>query len=249
MNQFVPLPNAAGNEFQFNPITTETSNQYIYRLDEKLREKDALWFYGLYQTTPSQDTLPFVGASVPGFAEDAKRHYQEYTTSWTHTFSPTTLNEARFAYLRFNFLAVNPVNPINPASYGFTGITPQNAALASLPVLNVSGLFAVGFSSDGPQPRVQNTYQLSDNFSKVVGHHTIKVGFNMERLEINNPFFANLSGTYTFQGGGAFTTGDPGADFLLGIPDSYSQGSGSVVRARGREYYSYAQDQWRLEGT
>jgi hypothetical protein len=52
MNQFVPLPNAAGNTYDFNPITTETSNQYIYRVDEQLREQDAIWFYGLYQSTP-----------------------------------------------------------------------------------------------------------------------------------------------------------------------------------------------------
>jgi hypothetical protein len=246
MSQFVPAANAPGNTYEFNPITTETSNQYIYRLDDQLRRNDALWLYGLYQTTPSQDTLPFFGATVPGFAENAKRHYQEYTVAWNHTFSPTTLNEARFAYLRFNFVAVNPVNPIDPTSYGFTGITPQVPSIASLPVMNVSGFFSLGFSSDGPQPRIQNTYQFTDNFSKVWGHHTFKAGFSMERLEINNPFYSNLSGTFSYNGAGVFTTGNPGADFLLGIPDSYAQGSGSITRGRGREYYSYVQDQWQV---
>jgi hypothetical protein len=245
-NQFVPQPNAAGNEFQFNPVTTQTSNQYLYRLDEKLREKDALWFYGLWQSTPNESTLPFTGSTLPGLAANEKQHFQEYTVAWNHTFSGTALNEARFAYLRYNFLAVNPVAPVNPTTYGFTGITPQDPALASIPVINVSGLFTLGFSSNGPQPRVQNTFQVVDNFSKVWGHHTFKAGFSMERLEINNPFFSNLSGNFTFNGGGVFSTGNPGADFLLGIPDSYAQGSGSVVRGRGREYYSYAQDQWQV---
>ena len=246
MNQFVPLPNAGGNQFLFNPITTETYNQYIYRLDEKLREQDSIWFYGLYQSTPSQDTLPFTGSTLPGLPELAKRHYQEYTTSWNHTFSPTTLNEARFAYLRFNFAAVEPVNPINPTTYGFTGIIPQTYQSASLPLMTVGGLFTLGFSNNGPQPRIQNTYQVTDNFSKVWGRHTFKAGFSMERLEINNPFFSNLSGNFTFNGGGAFSTKVQGADFLLGFPDSYSQGSGSIVRGRGREYYSYIQDQWQV---
>jgi len=246
MNQFVPLPNGGGNQFLFNPITTETYNQYIYRLDEKLREQDSIWFYGLYQSTPSQDTLPFTGATLPGFSEQAKRHYQEYTTSWNHTFSPTTLNEARFAYLRFNFAAVEPINPINPTSYGFTGITPQTTQSASLPVMTVGGLFTLGFSANGPQPRIQNTYQVTDNFSKVWGRHTIKAGFSMERLEINNPFFSNLAGNFGFNGSGPFSTAVQGADFLLGVPDTYSQGSGSIVRGRGREYYSYIQDQWQV---
>jgi len=249
MNQFVPLPNSGANEFQFNPITTETSNQFIYRVDEKLTGKDNLWFYGLYQNTPSVDTLPFTGSTLPGMSENAKRHYQEYTTSWTHTFNPTTLNEARFAFLRFNFVAVNPVDPINPTSYGFTGITPQNAAIASLPTATVSGLFELGFSSNGPQPRIQNTYQVADNLSKVWGHHTFKAGFSMERLEINNPFYSNLSGGFAFDAGGPFSTSTAGADFLLGIPDNYTQGSGSIVRGRGREYYSYFQDQWQVRPT
>ncbi len=246
VNQFVPLPNATGNEFTFNPITTETSSQYIYRVDEKPRQQDTIWFSGLYQTTPSVDSLPFTGTTLPGLPENAKRHYQEYTTAWTHTFSPTTLNEAGFSFLRFNFVAVDPVTPINPANYGFTGINPQNSALASLPLMTVTGLFTLGFSNNGPQPRIQNTYQAKDNFSKVAGHHTLKAGFSMERLEINNPFYANLNGNYSFAGGGTFSSSVPGADFLLGIPDNYIQGSGSIVRGRGREYYSYFQDQWQV---
>jgi hypothetical protein len=245
MNQFVPPPNN-GNNYQFNPVTTETSNQYIYRVDERLRAQDNIWFYGLYQNTPSVDSIPFTGSTLPGMAENAKRHYQEYTADYTHTFSPTTLNELRFSYLRFNFVAVNPVNPINPTAYGFTGINPQNAAIASLPVLNVQNLFELGFSSNGPQPRIQNTYQVADNFSKVWGHHTFKAGFSMERLEINNPFYSNLSGNFQFDASGVFSTNASGADFLLGLPDTYSQGSGSIIRGRGREYYAYVQDQWQI---
>lgn len=247
MNQFVPPPNGAGNTFLFNPITQNSDDQYLYRLDEKIREQDSIWFYGLWETNPNTDTLPFTGATLPGFAEQATRHYQQYTAAWTHTFNPTTLNEARFGYTRFNFAAVLPVNPINPTSYGFTGITPQNTSLASLPLMTVAGLFNLGFSNNGPQPRIQNVYQVVDNFSKVWGHHTLKAGFNMDRLEINNPFFNNLGGNFTFGGGGLFSTGVPGADFLLGFPDSYIQGSGSLEVGRGREYYSYFQDQWQVK--
>jgi hypothetical protein len=248
MNQFVPQPNAAGNAFQFNPLETLSRNQYLGRIDDKLTSKDAIWFYGLYQQTNTVDALPFIGASLPGFSSADPAKVYNYTVAWNHTFSPTTLNEARFSYLRFNFQAVLPVSTINPANYGFTGISATQApTFAQLPVMSVTGFFDIGFSADGPQPRVQNTYQVVDNFSKVWGRHTFKLGFNMDRLEINNPFFNNLNGTYQFGGAGVFSTGDPGADFLLGIPDQYSQGSGSIIRARGREYYSYAQDQWQVK--
>jgi hypothetical protein len=249
-NQYVPLPNSANNTYQFNPTETIKNDQYLGRIDEKLSSKDSLWFYGLYQNSPFNETLPFTGATLPGFGSTNPETTYEFTVALNHTFSPTSLNELRFAYLRFNYIANGPQTVMSPSAYGFTGITPQVAGLESLPVVSVGpsgSLFTLGFSTNGPQPRVQNTYQVTDNFSKVWGHHTFKAGFNMDRLEINNPFYNSMSGDYSFGAAGSFTTGDPGADFLLGIPDSYQQGSGSIIRARAREYYSYGQDQWQVK--
>ena len=248
MNQFVPLPNGPNNEFLFNPLEVAKRDQYLGRLDEKLSSKDSIWFYGLYDNHVTNDDLAFVGSNLPGFAAASPSTTYEYTTSWNHTFSPTMLNEARFAYLRFNFDDVVPLTTQSPSAYGFSGITSSQApAFSQLPVMAVAGLFSLGFSADGPQPRVQDTYQVVDNLSKVWGHHAFKAGFNMDRLEINNPFYNNLNGTYQFFGAGSFSTGNPGADFLLGIPDTYAQGSGAIIRARGREYYSYGQDQWQVK--
>jgi hypothetical protein len=243
VNQFNAF-NAAG-VVTFNPITTATDKQSLGRIDYKLTNNDALWFYGLWETNPSTDTLPFTGATLPGFSEQALRHKQQYSFSWTHTFSPTTLNEFRLGYTRFNFAAVTPVNPINPTAFGFTGISPQNAALASLPVITTPN-FTLGFSANGPQPRIQNVYQITDNFSKVWGHHTFKAGINLDRPSIDNPFFNNLGGNFGFNGSGAFSTGDGSLDFLLGIPDTYAQGSGSIVNAKAHEIYAYVQDQWQI---
>lgn len=245
-NQFVPLPNAPGNGYTFNPSNTEVDDQYITRIDQNFSEKDAIWGYWLWERTPATSTLPFNGATVPGFSQVNYFHGQQYAISWNHTFNPTTLNEARFGYFRFNFNAVNPQSPINPTSYGFTGVTPQNAAVASLPVMDVVGQFTLGFSLFGPQPRLENTYQAIDNFSKIVGRHTLKAGFTMDRFEVYNPFYAYLSGFYLFAGIGAFTTGNPGADFLLGVPDEYVQTNGAIINARSREYYTYAQDEFKI---
>ena len=246
MTQFVPLPNS-GTHYLFNESDLTKADQYLYRIDENLTKNDSLWFVGAWQTSPATETIPFTGASLPGFPETSQLHRSQYSVSWTHTFTPTTINEARFAFFRYNFQAVEPVNPINPTSYGFTGITPQVPSVASLPVMNVTGLFSLGFSSNGPQPRIDNTYQFADNFSKVWGKHTIKAGTTIERIEVNNPFYNSLSGTFSYSGSGIFSSGSAGADFLLGVPDSYTQGSGSVVYGRGGEYYSYLQDQWKVK--
>ena len=70
----------------------------------------------------------------------------------------------------------------------------------------------------------------------------------MSRFQVHNPFSNENDGAFSF--GGAhqrfFHRHVAGADFLLGIPDSYVQGSGDVLNARAQEYYSYVQDQWKI---
>ncbi len=172
------------------------------------------------------------------------RRPKQFTFDWTHTFSPTTLNELRLSYVRLNLLAVYPQQIVQPSSLGFN-INPQSAQ-AGIPFIGLTGYFDLGFSTNGPQPRIDETTEIADNFSKVIGRHTLKFGFDGKRYNVNNPFFGNNNGNYSFGGNGQYSTGDPGADFLLGIPDSYSQGSGGWIVARTYEYYAYAQDNWKV---
>jgi hypothetical protein len=247
MNKFVPLPNSAsGTEYNFNPVTSGLNDQYFTRIDANLSSKDLLWGSWLWERHPTNSTLPFTGATLPGFAATDQRHIQNYAMTWEHTFNGTTLNEADIGYTRFNFVATFPVNPLDPSSVGFTGIHPQFPTESSYPRINITGFFTLGFSSNGPQPRIDQTYQVDDNFTKIVGNHTFKMGFDMRRFQVYNPFNAHLSGVFTFGGSGSYSTGAPGADYLLGIPDTFDQEGGDIVNARGREYYAYFQDQWKI---
>jgi len=246
MNQFVPPSNYTANQYTFAPSNVGSDDQIISRYDQNFGSKDAVWAYTFYERNPVTSTLPFAGASLPGFTQTNQLHIQQYAISWNHTFSPTTLNEARFGYFRFNYNAVNPASIINPTSYGFTGINPQFPSNASLPVMSVVGMFSVGFSIYGPQPRLENTYQFIDNFSKIAGKHTLKAGFTTDRFQCYNPFELFNSGYYSYAGTGPFSTGVPGADFLLGVPDLFVQSNGSVIDTRAKEYYSYFQDEFKV---
>jgi hypothetical protein len=245
MNQFVPPP-TSGSDYIFNPSVTGTADQYITKIDHTISEKDSIWGSYFYQTNPSSETLPFTGATLPGFGDSSKRHIQQYVVSWNHTFSPNALNELRVGYTRFNFVAVQPLNVVQPSDVGFTGIISQHPDSASYPRINVTGYFTLGFSSNGPQPRIDQTRQFDDNFTLIHGKHTFKTGFNARTFQVYNPFYGNINGTFSFGGSGLYSTGDPAADFLLGIPDTYSQGSGDIINARSQEYYGYFQDQWRI---
>jgi len=241
----VPLPNLGGSLYSFNPVETQDLEQGLFRVDHTISEKDMVWGYAFWQHSPTIHTLSFLGGSLPGNGENDTSFSTEAVGAWSHTFNPTTLNEFRLSFIRFNYHAVSPTNVELPSSLGFTGITPQFPGTASAPFISVLGYFNLGFSPDGPQPAVDNTYQIDDNFSKVVGNHTMKFGFDGRRYEVNNPYEYENNGSFSFGGAGTYTTGDPGADFLLGIPDSYGQSSGGYQNFRSYEYYLYAQDTWK----
>jgi len=246
MNTFVPLPNTGGNQFTFNPINALQQNQGIVRVDHNLTKSDLLWGTAIFQQSNQTQGLPFTGATLPGFGSFSTAGTKEFTIAENHTFNSSTLNELRVGYFRFNFDTVEPQKPVLPSSFGFSGITPQNTAGAGLPTIVLTGLFRLGFSDNGPQPRLDQNYQLTDNFSKIVGKHSLKFGFDVRRFQVDNPFFFQNNGHFDFAASGPFSTGDPGADFLLGIPDDFLQNSGGFINARAYEYYAYAQDQWKV---
>lgn len=245
VKQFVPLPNAANNQFLFNPTTQNRADQGIGRIDANVTSKDQLWGVLVFQHAPSSDVLPFTGSTLPGFGDTSGRETHQFTASWTRTFNPTSLNEFRLAYSRFNFDAVEPAQAVLPSSLGFA-INPQNKVGAGLPFVGVTGLFSLGFSTNGPQPRKDQTYQITDNYSKIIGKHSLKFGYEGRRFNVDNPFFGQNNGSYAFGGTGTFSSGNPGLDFLLGNPDSYGQGSGGIINARAFEHYLYGQDVWKL---
>ncbi len=248
VNQFVPLPNAtSGNipTFQFVTSNTDKPDQYSGRFDYNVTPNDNLFFYVFWQDDTTRNTLPFTGANLPGFPQRNTSAIKQFALSYNHIFRPNLLNELRLGYNRLNFDAVEPVNPVLPSDFGFQ-INPQNPKGAGVPVISITGLFTLGFTLNGPQPRIDDTGQFTDNLSYTTPRHAFKFGTTVLRGHVFNPFFFENSGTFSFGGGGPFSTGNPGLDFLLGFPDSYGQSSGNIINARAWEVYSYIQDQWKI---
>jgi hypothetical protein len=246
LNQFVPQANsvvAGQSYYNFNTADTEASDQGVVRLDYHLSQNDAIYGTSVFASTPTSDTLPFDGGDLPGFGQNNAEHFKLFSADYTHTFSSNLLNDFGINYFRFNYAAVEPQTVVQPASYGFN-ITPQSPS-AGLPYIGIKGLFDLGFSADGPQPRKDTNLRANDAVTYVRGNHTMKFGASVEQFRVSNPFYGPNNGAYSFNGSGAYSSGNPLADFLLGIPDQYSQGSGSLIDALAYEDYFYAQDSWK----
>ncbi len=244
VSQYVPASNSGGNRYIFNPQTTAVQDQGIAKFDYTPTTRDQISFTGVYQHAPSSDTLPFTGATLPGFGDTNTSEIRQLTVNYSRQISSSALNSFSLHYTRFVFGAVTPQNVVQPSSAGFD-ITSQNPQFASLPKIQVGSNFTLGFSNNGPQPRTDQTYQFDDNFSKIIGHHSLKFGWDGRRFNVDNPFYSNNNGSYTFTNSNLYGSGNALADFLLGIPQSYAQSAGGRIDARAYENYFYAQDSWK----
>ena len=73
----------------------------------------------------------------------------------------------------------------------------------------------------------------------------------MRRQRFDQYYYFDVNGEYQFYNGGANSIlpsdGDNYAEFLLGLSDSYTQGSGQREDVRGTSIYPFAQDSWKIK--
>jgi hypothetical protein len=250
VNKYIPASDINGGTYKytFPGANTTTSNQEIGRIDYNFNQKNQITGLGIYFKSNATSVLPFTGASVPGFGEVDTETIQQYTFDYVHQFSSTVVNDFAAHWTRFNYQAVEPQTTVAPSTFGFA-VSPENTAAQSLPTIYVSGInqnFELGFSTNGPQPRIDQVYQLDETVSKTFGHHQLKFGYDGRRFNVSNPFNAENSGYYQFTNGGTYTSGDGALDFLFGAPASYGQGSGATIQADAFLNYWFAQDAWKV---
>ena len=152
-SSFLPCATPVINNGVFNATNYRNAMQYNIRVD-KYFSKDRM--YGNFYRT----TLDTGGPTVrPAFATTNTFSTNSFQGNETHTFSPTTLNEAAFAFLR--------VEGIQPATGNFT-----------VPVVSVQGLgtgFGNGFALG---TFIQHSYHWRDVLTHVQGSHTLKIGYD-----------------------------------------------------------------------
>lgn len=269
LNRFVPLPNVGASTLQTVPVKSDSGIQSTARIDHTISLKHQLSFYWYFDDDAIMQ--PFArfqaaGANVPGFGSDYSTRDQQFNLSETWIVSPSTVNEARFSYFREGQLKFNHPQRTNlvqnscasvPASQCFSdpnnprlGILPGlDASREGVPFIQVNGGFTLGNSSEGELPQIGNSFHWSDNLSRVSGKHSLKFGVDARRQRFDQTLYYDVNGAFTFNGGGSNDVGaaDQFANYLLGLPTSYGQGSPQTENVRSTALYLFAQDSWRIK--
>ncbi len=259
----VPLPNFGGpgatnrNFFAQIPRRSDT-DQFDFRVDQRLTSRNNIFV----RWSMSDSDVPS-GGPFPGFIGGSNTLVtapRQGVISDTHLFSPTVVNEFRFAYTR------NTSNRELPFfNEGLDFAKSNGVALFPFPKPIFPGIFfrligasgansgAEEFNSWGggsTSYNIENRFQLANTVSIVRGTHTLKVGADIRRLRYDS--LRGGGGTVVF--GQVFTTssdtpdsGSAFADFLYGFP-VHREGTQMLKWGRQRELYAggFIQDDWKV---
>ncbi len=194
----------------------------------------------------------------PGFSVNGKGQTHDITLADTKTLGAASVNEFRVGYFRLDTKFNQPLGGTNTtlAALGFAsganrgpGIVPLAPTLEGVPEIDFN-TFVIGTPSR-PNGLIDNIYQVLDNYSRVVGTHTLKFGGEYHYDQLEEDLIDNVSNGNFFFGtnfnGGTSETGSDFVDFLLGAPSSYVQGQSYPSYGRNFYFGLYAQDSWRAK--
>lgn len=247
---FWPAPNTPGtNNFFANVGATTFDNTGLIRIDHKLTEKDMVsGRWAEYEGTIfTPGTLPSLGGNANQPVSRSGVFIE------THTFSPNLLNEFRFGFSRNQtFITVQDSGFdaskifVDSAGKPLAGVVVagQNLLDSGLPTITVSGGFApLGSTSNLPQGRITNTYEVFDNVSWIApfgaSKHSIRAGYHIRREDARRFLDGSARGAFSFS---SF------ADFASGLVNSSSFLYGSTLCYWRRYPWDvYLQDQWKIK--
>jgi hypothetical protein len=238
-----PLPNASGTSSNYNasPNLKEDRQSFDVRMDANFSQKDQAFFR--FSLVDDPQFIPGIFGGIAdggGFQEGSQTALaQQSALAWTHVFSPNTINVARGG---LNYLHTTRVSPEAnnltgaggsgiPADFGIQGI-PQQHENGGLPAFGITGLTTLGSNAFLPSDEVSSTIQFTDDFTKIYGKHTFKMGYEYQHVKFSTlqpPWSRGefrFEGVYTNTPGASVSSNNTGIAQMLLIPTLNSLGTG-----------------------
>ncbi len=256
------------SNFANSPKLFEHRNSFDTRMDANLNDKNQLFFR--FSLVDDPQFIPGIFGGVAdggGFQQGTQTALaQQSALGYTHTFSPTFINEIRAG---LNYLHTTRVSPSAndltniPGQFGIQGI-PQLRENGGLPAFGINGLQTLGSNAFLPSDEVSSTFQVTDTVTKIYGKHTFKMGFEWQHVKFSTlqpPWSRgefDYNGDYTdVPNSNEGNTGRAGflltpiastvggVNFLGGMTDI--RASNIAETDNGKDYYGgFVNDDWKL---
>lgn len=232
-------------DYNASPSLPTNFNQQLFRIDYNLSSKLKLMGHFIregYDLNPgltqwSSDDFPTVSTN---FEVPSKNLLLQLTAF----ISPTIFNEAQFSYMNDSDIG-NPVGVYKrPSNFNVPEFYPENP-LDRIPSL----IFSQGYGSYDvaywPYSLTSPIRTYQDTLTQIVGKHTLKYGFDYQYDMKNQPAQVRTQGEFHFNGE---FTGNSFADFLLGLPESYSETNLMLTGFwRYHQFAAFVQDDYKVK--
>ncbi len=272
-----PAANAGLGSYQVSPGLYEHSNTFDTREDFNPNDKNQVFARFSYADDPQYIPGPFTGiADGGGFQQGVQTAKSaQMVAAYTHVFNTNTVNQVRAGFAHLHTTRFGPVGSQLgiPDQYGIADI-PQVAENGGLPNFYISNLTNLGSNNFLPSDEVSQTLQVTDDFTRIYGKHSFKMGIEYQHVKFSTLQPAWSRGAWQYQAnftdipnqGGTATSGGM-AQMLLppvaapatigGNPNpngfSYSGGSDHVYASNINKTYDekmyaapYFQDDWKV---
>jgi hypothetical protein len=255
----LPLPNLAGNTSNYSALlpATDNDNKGDIRYDHYFTSKITFfsrYSYNIYnQLAAPNNSIP--GPSGQGAGIISRVMNWQTASGVTWTISPTSLAEFRFGASKTEGMktpATLDGGPSMLALYGIPGLPATPQLTGGLNTQNVTGYASYGRDYTSPQWQNPLVFNPKANYSKILGRHTLKVGYEFQAIDTLLDDFNPAYGQDIY--GGQFTNPTPTksntlynmADFLLGARSTYQLTNFTVAHLRQRMNFAYVQDDFKV---
>ena len=215
---YFPEPTGGGNTNNFTRAVPQAPKNPYYdgKVDYNLSSANQITgsFHLLFFNNPWQSSW---GGPVCYGSERCDQQVtrnQQWQVSDRWTVSATQINEFRANFVRQYYNTLSPsAGQDFPSKLGL-----KNVPDFYFPTLTIAGAIPTNLAPGKIGGGAQNTFSVADNFTWVIGRHTLKLGGGLNKYQYNT-LSTWSSGNFNFSG---LFSGVGYADFLLGLPNSYS---------------------------
>jgi hypothetical protein len=247
-NQPIPANQSPANDYLLNANNPYDKDQFTVRVDW-VESSKSTWF-GRFSWTNESLLSPTLSLAGNATATNGK----QYMISNTRIFSPTTVNEFRFGINSFyNAVTPNLACKQNVVQQlGLPGLDTSNCQTWGIPQMrNLGEISGWGDDTNGPYVLNDAIGQVIDNFSWVLGKHSLRFGGEVRRDRYNQLGNEFPRGAFNWA---ASSTASPNvknsgygfASYMLGSPTEVDGAYGIAfeqLRATSQAYY--IDDSWR----
>jgi len=249
LNAYVPLPNNPAGGFQNyinqDPQTTSQID-YQYRLDHQISKNNQLTGRIMYEQV--LNSFPNDAWSGTPYNTITNAYY---TTGFNglvrvqSNITPNLMNTASVAETDDRpHILLRKGGGTMPAGLSIIQAFPDGPTLNRIPNISIAEGWAGNGVGSQPISASDGEGLVTEDVSWIRGRHVLQGGalymFGIKRQTV----FTNPQGSFGFSG---THTGDPAADYMLGLNSSYSQASSEREGAfHYRQGEAYVQDDWKV---